>query len=139
VQIETNGDLLRYDSLQRAIIVTSPKAVLDSNMVTGSYKRMPPGALHRTDYLKLLIEDIEESAYYDIPDYVYDFADAKESYRVMLSPIAAYRRLPKVKEGFWGDCLDRAQTQHNYNRAVKIALDRGFRVSFQTHLLAQVE
>jgi organic radical activating enzyme len=137
VQIETNGDLLRHDSLPRAIIVCSPKV----SMRTKQYKKLPIGALARADYLKFLVEDKPDSPYRDVPAYAMDFADVKGSYHVLLSPVSEYRRdiRPKEIASMWSDLFDMEVAKRNHRYVAKLTMEHGFRASMQAHLFLELE
>jgi organic radical activating enzyme len=137
VQIETNGDLLRADSVPRAIVVCSPKVSMKSKQ----YKKLPAGALARADYLKFVVEDVPGSPYNNLPEYASTFADVKGSYKVFISPISVYARDIKNNEiaSMWSDLYNKEIAERNHKYAAKFVMDKGFRLSLQTHLLAGVE
>lgn len=137
VQIETNGDLLRVESVPRAVVVCSPKV----SMRTKQYKKLPVGALARVDYLKFVVEDKDGSPYSDVPDYAYEFADVKGSYKVFVSPISEYTRdiRPKEIASMWSDLFNMETAKRNHSYVAALVLEKGFRASMQTHLYLTVE
>lgn len=137
VQIETNGDLLRLESVPRATVVCSPKV----SMRTKKYKQLPVGALARADYLKFLVEDVPGSPYSDVPEYASQFADVKGSYHVLISPISEYQRDigPKEVASAWTDLFNKKIMERNHKYAAKLVMEKGFRGSMQTHLFWSLE
>ena len=137
VQIETNGDLLRLESVPRAIVVVSPKV----SMRTKEYKMLPVGALGRADYLKFLVEDKPDSPYRDIPGYAYEFADRLGSQKVFISPISEYQRdiRPKEVASMWSDLFDKEVASRNHAYAARFVMQQGLRMSIQSHLFMSLE
>jgi organic radical activating enzyme len=136
VQVETNGDRLRLNSLPRALIVMSPKASMRAKRYTKPHKE----ALERADYLKFLLE-AKEGPYHDVADYATDFADRKGSYRVFLSPISEYARdiVPGETASMWTGLYDRDIARINHSYAARYAMKYGYRLSMQQHLYCTVE
>ena len=118
VQIETNGDYVREDSLPKATIVASPK------VGKHGYVRPPNGMLGRVDYLKFVVSADPTSLYHNLPLYVHDFAKERGNRRVFVSPINEYTRPVKPSEiaSIWSDMYDRPRCALNHTHAAELAL-----------------
>lgn len=133
VQIESNGDFLRTDSLPGAIIVVSPKV----NVRTLTYGNKHGALQSRADYIKILISENFNDPYHTLPDFAFDCRKDK----ILLSPIAVYKEALSVDEvsSVWNSKCDQEQTSKNYAYAANLALEHGFKLSLQTHLFLAVQ
>jgi organic radical activating enzyme len=133
MQIETNGDFdLPFPEKHlwlKLTYVVSPKYEKRELAVLPKVLQFMEDNL----YLKLLIEDVEDSQYYDVPDYVHKMYTRKN---VMLSSITAYKSNPPAAVSFWDESIDVNQTRKNALRAKKLAMSYGMILSFQTHLIS---
>lgn len=136
VQIETNGDLLRLTSAPRAVVVVSPKVSARAARYTKPHKEM----LERADYLKFVVDADPASAYHTLPEYAYEFADRKGSHHVFVSPINEYARPlePGELATMWGTMYDKEKCRVNHAYAAKLAMEKAFRLSLQTHLYVEL-
>lgn len=153
VQVETNGYFWSED-LNRTChyindaysyeyhpfkVVVSPK--VNAKQV---YPQLNEDLVEAADCLKILIEDIPDSPYYSIPELAKDFRK-KTARAVYLSPINPYLFEPGYGEvpSLFGkngmNLFDLEQCARNHRRAAKLALEHGYRVSSQQHLLFTVE
>ena len=131
VQIETNGDFVRKDTIPRAVIVVSPKL----SGKTGVYPTPNKEMLQRADFLKVVVSGDEENPYHALPFYLKAFAEDKGNDAVFISPINEYLR--PVKEGeiasMWNDMYDKEQCGKNHIYAAQVATEFGYRLSLQMH------
>ncbi len=137
VQIESNGDMLRHDSVPRAVVVVSPKV----SMRVKRYTRPHPEMLTRADYLKFVVDGDPDSPYHKLPDYAWQFADLKGSDRIYISPVSKYIR--PLHEGempnMWSDLYDKEIAKRNHAYAAQLVMEYGLRLSLQSHLFCNVE
>ena len=106
VQIETNGTVWR--ELPKAVdIVCSPKAT------DGRYHKLRPDLLERISVLKFIIS-AEPGEYNDIGD----VGQRTRNIPVYVQPMDAY---------------DAKKNEANRQRALELAMKRGYRLSLQTH------
>lgn len=113
VQIETNGTLFQelHDDVQ---IVCSPK------ISNGKYAKIRPDLLQRLNALKFLVSG-NIIGYDAVPDVGQSAFDHIE---IFVQPMDEY---------------DDKKNQVNYNLAVDIALEKGYKISIQTHKVIGVE
>jgi organic radical activating enzyme len=108
VQIETNGTLWR--PLPECVnVVCSPK------VTDGTYHPLRPDLLARVDALKFIVS-ADEAEYADVGE----VGQAGTQIPVYVQPMDVY---------------DPARTQANIAHAVKLAMEKGYRLSLQTHKL----
>lgn len=142
-QLETNGLLLREEHLEESfgrhvMFVVSPKVPHNK----GEHLPLPLWYLqHKASIaLKYVVDANPLSPYYEVPPQAFSFAE--RGLPVYVSGMTAYKR--PLAEGevasLWDDTLvDREVTAANYAHAAHTALRYGLRVSYQTHLLGDVE
>ena len=141
VQIETNGYFwpeTMHDVAQRhrewLLTVVSPK--VNARQV---YPSLNPVLWQDSTCLKVVIEADPFSPYNQPPDYADKyFRDGKPVY---ISPINYYHQAPgDGPASFWDSTtFDHARSRDNYRYAYRLATERGWRVSLQTHLLLEAE
>lgn len=150
VQVETNGthpQVLQswtkqafsiLDESPELTFVLSPKAVGD----TDKWPAPNPIFWAYDTYLKCLIEDDENSAYYQVPHWVTALVEEFPRFneRVFVSPMAAYSKAysGEVSSAWEPGLLNVTQTKKNYNYAGRYALEHGFRLSIQQHLFVSM-
>jgi|SRR6185503_70003 len=147
VQVETNGyfwsedlEMLAAHWRQDFTVVLSPKVAQD-----GKYPKMGR-ALLAAACLKILVDADPDSLYHKVPDFADYFAQTTGR-PVYVSPINHYLRAPMEGEvaSFWSrhphkyDLFDWERCQKNHEYAAVLAMERGYRLSLQTHLFAAVE
>lgn len=145
VQIESNGDRLAHnwhhwndDRWEANItIVVSPKPT------QGKYRRLNDRVWEAATCLKFLIHADEANPYYDVADYAREFISSTYfPRRVFISPMTIYKRphRPFEAASFWDpELIDYEKTRANYKRAARLALENGFCMTHQSHLLYEVE
>lgn len=129
IQVESNGDRLapEFPDYLWATLVVSPKAHR-----TG-YGPLNLDVAERLNFLKCVVEDNPDSAYYNVPSYASKYSPEL----VYVSPLTVYQRELSVGEvpNAWNSRLiDVRQTQANYKRAAYLALHHGYKLSMQQHL-----
>lgn len=141
VQIETNGYFwspelgeIKSDYGSDFVVVVSPK--VNQRQV---YPDLPKGMA--IDCLKILVDADPSSPYHELPPYT---EPSRHSDRVMISPIMHYRKQPNPRDervSFLDPDtpLDIDRCRANIAYASALALDRGYRLSLQTHLLTGAE
>ena len=153
VQVETNGthpqilqswikqDPPILDENPELTFVLSPKAVIKGVRAFGLPAPNPIFWAYDT-YLKCLIEDDRESAYYRVPPWVHSLVEEFPRFneRVFVSPMAAYSKAysGEVSSAWEPGLLNVNQTGKNYNYAGRYALEHSFRLSIQQHLFVSM-
>jgi 7-carboxy-7-deazaguanine synthase len=142
IQMETNGLLLREEMMHEAFMrginfVISPKVPHNR----GEYAPIPAwfNSYPSLISLKYVVSADPLSPYHDIPP---DAKDCSNRLRTYVSGMTEYKRPVNFGEraSLWNDTLiDRESTAGNYAHAARVALEYGHRVSYQTHLLGDVE
>jgi len=150
VQVETNGYF--WDSSLEVIdppaftVVVSPK--VNARLI---YPSLDTGLWQASACLKVLVDADPSSPYHKLPSYTADYA--KSGKLVYISPINHYLRplapgeIPNAwvdEEDHWaalrtGALFDSRKCQQNHNYAAKLAMEHGYRVSVQSHLLMGLE
>ncbi|QRE00060.1 7-carboxy-7-deazaguanine synthase [Burkholderia phage BCSR5] len=150
VQIETNGTQASFFELLDAemplfkkgdaesfwlseiTVVVSPKAVYKA----GKYGKLSEKVLNRADYLKFVVDADPESPHHTIPDWAFAWAEEHGMQRLMVSPMAVYKK-PYAGEvsSIWDDeLINREATAANYRYAGEYALANNICLSLQQHL-----
>lgn len=149
IQIETNGTQAAFFKELRALydsrsivepistsdpglhIVCSPKGIYKA----GTIPPLSNATLECIQYLKFVIEDLEGSPHYTVPEWALN-----SGLPVYVSPIAAYKK-PYTGEvsSIWDtELIDAERTSKNYAYAAKYCMDHGLRLSVQSHLFTSI-
>lgn len=157
IQIETNG-IINCSGLDSDIIVVCSPKVSEK---TGSYLNPHTGTIERADYFKFLISGEADSPYFEPPIMAFGLqADGKTIY---LSPMNHYLEKPQKmiealrfggdeeraniddinvrseeleRVSFWdNNVLDMEKNRRSHERAAMLAMQCGFRITNQNHLL----
>jgi len=143
VQIETNGyfwsddlHMLSKSWKNKLVTVVSPKV--------NQRQEYPPieGRLfYDSSCLKILLDADPDSPYHHLPEYVDGYRAFKKP--IYLSPIAIYKHTPtiEVPASVWTEvsALDKDKCRRNYRYAADMAIKKGFQLSLQTHIFAELE
>lgn len=138
IQVETNGTQNKFAvevqaSVPRALLVVSPKAGLSGygalNVKTWAFGK---------NVLKVLVDARPESQYHQLPEFVNEWNHYADIY---LSPIAVYAKEYKgeVSSAWEEGLINKELTRRNYNYAAKLCLERGYKLSIQQHIFAEIE
>jgi 7-carboxy-7-deazaguanine synthase len=137
-QFETNGILLDERILDEAMDFGNVHFVVSPKIIGGRYRDIPPEwhAYEKLISLKYIVSADESDPYHAVP--------LISSFVVYLSGMTEYNGEATTLPGRpvsmrRMDDGARWATLRNWEYAAKCALDLGYRVSFQTHLLAGVE
>lgn len=141
-QIETNGLLLREDMFETVTSSSIHYVISPKIPSTASTYRPFPHVWTGPDrriYLKYVVTADEHSAYHRLPNLV-DGLTVYHGVPVYVSGMTAYKKAPVGVASIWDtNTIDQAATAANYAHAAKLALERGLRVSYQTHLFGEQE
>ena len=149
---EVTNNLLEPAKILNNTIVCSPKM---GSASCYNEKQFDEVVLARIDYLKFVVEapsSNEKTLYSNLPKYVEEFKKYHPSNRIYVSGINVYKRPTSIAEGEApclfdsvegvgnydsekGPLYDLKQCYENYKYAAKIALENGYRLNFQLHLL----
>jgi len=140
VQVETNGYFwsselhqLRLKYGEQFMVVISPKVNL-----RGKYPALQSRLRQSMHSLKILVDADESSPYHHPPPYADEVARDKVIY---VSPINIYRARPLTHAVIWdhASALDHERCAANHDYARRLAMERGWCVSVQSHLLLGAE
>lgn len=130
VQLETNGDLVRSNTLPEAYLVVSPKL----SGVSGKYASVKDEQLLRADALKILVSANPDDPYHYLPPYIDKFVSYHGRESVFISPINVYSQVVHGIASMWKGMYDMEACQANYEYAGQLVQDNFYRLSLQTHI-----
>lgn len=158
IQFESNGLLPWIEPnghvTEDVLLVVSPKCLEDANKTPTKYLRPHPTVFKRANCFKFVVSADTASAYHTPPDW-----PELQGKPVYVSPMNMYHREPAAKllaakrgqlndlatrealerVSFWETgLLNMEENRANHEHAAKVCMDRGFRLSLQTHLLASL-
>lgn len=143
-QFETNGVLLTDEMLMQAEELGNASFVVSPKVIGTGYRLIPEEWAFNAHLwsLKYVVSADPTSRYHDLPAEVVHWGKIVQVYvsgQTEYGPgdVPTEPGRPVCLFDFTAKAI--AQTADNYSHAAMLALSHGYRVSFQTHLLAGVE
>lgn len=138
VQIESNGDRLAVCFERINILTNAAMLVVSPKVVGGRYHELSSTVMNRADVLKFVTDKRSESPYNMPPPFAGEFAKYNGAHNVFVSPLTVYNE--GVGDGetaniFTPGLIDIEKTIDNFHWAAAIAMEQGFRLSLQTHVI----